>query len=130
MALSRLRSLPDAGRGQGAVEFVYLTAVAIQHRDPPPALTLPELGAPQPVASRPVYFKELGWVETPIYRREHLGRDIELGGPLIVEEVDSTTVVLDGQIVRTHPQGSLVIVEAHALEQDELVPADLEARRA
>ncbi len=115
---------------EGAVEFVYLTAVAIQHRDPPPALTLPELGAPQPVASRPVYFKELGWVETPIYRREHLGRDIELGGPLIVEEVDSTTVVLDGQIVRTHPQGSLVIVEAHALEQDELVPADLEARRA
>jgi N-methylhydantoinase A len=114
---------------EGVVEFVYLTAVAIQHREPPQALVLPQLGAPKPVASRPVYYKDLGWVETPIYRRDDLGIGVELGGPLIVEEVDSTTLVLKGQIVRTHRHGSLLIVEARAHEKDELVPSGLEATR-
>jgi N-methylhydantoinase A len=114
---------------EGVVEFVYLTAVAIEHRDAPSAVTLPDLGEPQPFASRPVYYKEIGWVETPIYRRELLGIGVELRGPLVVEEVDSTTLVLDGQVVRTHPHGSLLIVEAHALESGELVPAGLEALR-
>jgi N-methylhydantoinase A len=113
---------------EGIVEFVYLTAVATQRREPPLALALPELGEPQAAASRQVYSKELGWVDTPIYRREHLGLGVELSGPLIIEEVDSTTLVLDGQVVRTHPYGSLLIVEAKALERDELARAELEAR--
>ena len=111
---------------EGVVEFVYLTAVASQHRDPPAPLTLSALGEPRAVASRPVYFKELGWVQTPIYRREQLGLGVQLRGPLIVEEVDSTTLVLDGQVVRTHPHGSLLLVEAHVLGQGELA-AGLEA---
>jgi N-methylhydantoinase A len=94
------------------VEFVYLSAVAIQHRDPPASLELPELAEPTPASSRPVYLKDLGWVECPIYRREELGRDVVLPGPLIVEEVDSTTLVFDGQVMRTHPTGSLLIGES------------------
>jgi N-methylhydantoinase A len=111
---------------EGVVEFVYFTAVAVQRRDPPPALTLAELDEPRPVDSRPIYFKELGWVETPIYRRERLGRAVELRGPLIVEEVDSTTLVLDGQTARTHPSGSLLIAEAEPMSPDRVVPAALE----
>jgi N-methylhydantoinase A len=111
---------------EGVVEFVYLTAVAVQRRDPPPALTLPELDEPRPVASRPVCYKELGWAETPIYRREHLGRGVELSGPLIVEEVDSTTLVLDGQVARTHPSGSLLILEAEARSAEEVGAAEVE----
>jgi N-methylhydantoinase A/oxoprolinase/acetone carboxylase beta subunit len=100
--------------------------VAVQRRDPPPALTLAELDEPRPVASRPVYFKELAWVETPIYRREHLGRGVELRGPLIVEEVDSTTLVLDGQIARTHPSGSLLILEEEHVSHDRPMPVEVE----
>jgi N-methylhydantoinase A len=110
------------------VELVYLSAVAVQRRETPPAAILAELGEPDPVASRPVYFKEHGWVETPIYRREELGLHVELRGPLIVEEVDSTTLVLDKQVARTHPSGSLLIVEAHALANDEVVRTELEVR--
>jgi len=110
------------------VEFVYLTAVAIQHREPPAPLTLPALGEPRPVATRAVYYKQSGWVETPVYRREELGLGVELPGPLIIEEVDSTTLVLDGQVVRTHAHGSLVILEADALGHDERIAAAGEAK--
>jgi N-methylhydantoinase A len=94
------------------VEFVYLSAVAIEHRAPPAALDLAGLGDATPASSRAVYLKDLGWVECPIYRRDDLGRDVALSGPLIIEEVDSTTLVLDGQMVRTHPSGSLLITES------------------
>ena len=114
---------------EAVVEFVYLTAVATQHRDPPAPLLLTELDEPRPVTSRPVYFKQLGWVETPVYRRDGLGLGVELPGPLIVEEVDSTTLVLDGQILRTHPHGSMLILETHALGQDERAPVEAEAKR-
>jgi N-methylhydantoinase A len=115
---------------EGVVELVYFTAVAVERQESPPALALPELEEPRPVAARPVYFKELGWVETPIYRREHLGRGIELAGPLIVEEVDSTTLVLHGQIARTHPTGSLLIAEADAIWRNDFTPAELEVAGA
>jgi N-methylhydantoinase A len=115
---------------EGVVELVYFTAVAVQRQEAPPALALPELDEPRPVAARPVYFKEFGWVETPIYRREHLGRGVELAGPLIVEEVDSTTLVLHGQIARTHPTGSLLIAEADAISRNDLAPAELEVAGA
>jgi N-methylhydantoinase A len=115
---------------EGVVELVYFTAVAVQRQEAPPALALPELDKPRPVATRPVYFKELGWVETPIYRREHLGRGIELAGPLVVEEVDSTTLVLHGQVARTHPTGSLLIAEADAISRNDLAPAELEVAGA
>jgi N-methylhydantoinase A len=95
----------------GIVEFVYLSVVAIQHRPPPSALVLSELPEPEPVSSRPVFFKDDGWVDCPIYRRPALGREVALHGPLIVEEVDSTTLVLSGQGVRTHRSGSLIVTE-------------------
>jgi N-methylhydantoinase A len=95
----------------GVIEFVYLSVVAIQHRPAPQALVLSELAEPAPVSWRPVYFKEEAWIDCPIYRRPALGRDTALRGPLIVEEVDSTTLVLPGQTVRTHPNGSLIVAE-------------------
>jgi N-methylhydantoinase A len=99
--------IPDA-----IVEFVYLSAVAVEHRPPPASLDLASLADPTPASSRPVYFKDDGWVGCPIYRRADLGRDVALPGPLVVEEIDSTTLVLEGQVVRTHPTGSLLITES------------------
>ena len=114
---------------EAVVEFVYFTVVAIQRREPPASRTIADLGQAEPVASRPVYFKELGWVETSIYRREQLGRGAEVRGPAIIEEIDSTTVILDGQLARTHPSGSLLISDAHEGNVDVTVAAELEVIR-
>src|SRR5262249_8459362 len=76
---------------------------------PPSALILPELPEPEPVSSRPVFFKDEGWADCPIFRRQAVGRGVTLRGPLIIEEVDSTTLVLSGQTVRTHRSGSLIV---------------------
>jgi N-methylhydantoinase A len=47
---------------------------------------------------RQVYFGSAhGWISTPIYRRESLSVGTELSGPVVIEEMSSTTVVLPGQ---------------------------------
>jgi N-methylhydantoinase A len=61
------------------------------------------LAAEQPMAggnvlqalaeSRSAWFPETGFVSTPVYRRELLPAGTEFDGPLIVEQMDATTVV-------------------------------------
>jgi N-methylhydantoinase A len=62
-----------------------------------------------PQAHRAVYIAGHGYVESPIYRRDTLGTDASLDGPLIVEAVDSTILVYPGQRLSMHPSGSLII---------------------
>jgi len=50
-------------------------------------------------------------VETAIYQREKLLAGNEFNGPCIVHQMDSTTVVLPGQIVKVTPHGDLLITE-------------------
>lgn len=49
-----------------------------------------------PVSSRRAYF-DGAWRDTPIYRREHISSGCGLTGPLIIEQLDTTIVVLPGQ---------------------------------
>src|SRR3954464_12018640 len=49
------------------------------------------------VGMRPVFFQGYGLIDTLIYRREDLPADFTATGPLIVEEVSSTTLVHPGQ---------------------------------
>jgi len=47
---------------------------------------------------RRIYFgPEHGWVETRVYRRDSLAVGTEMDGPVVIEEMSSTTVVLPGQ---------------------------------
>lgn len=47
---------------------------------------------------RQIYFgSENGWVATRVYRRDSLALGTELAGPVVIEEMSSTTVVLPGQ---------------------------------
>ena len=49
---------------------------------------------PQALAeTRSVWFAETGFVNTPVYRRDLLPAGTEFDGPLIVEQMDATTVV-------------------------------------
>jgi N-methylhydantoinase A len=63
----------------------------------------------QPVTKRPVYFQEHGLVDTPIYRRDDLPAGFAATGPLIVEEVSSTTLVHPGQRLEVNAAGVMTI---------------------
>ena len=59
--------------------------------------------------TRPVYFTDEGWQDTPIYDREKLGAGAAVSGPAIVEEVTASTVVCPGQSLTVDGYGNLII---------------------
>src|SRR5918998_502481 len=79
------------------------------------AVTLPampsngRLPGGQPVGTREVVFQETGGTETPIYRRDDLPAGFVATGPLIVEEISSTTVVHPGQRLEVGAAGVMVL---------------------
>lgn len=68
-------------------------------------------GARQAVAQerarRPVWFG--GWVDTPVYWRDHLPLDLALTGPAIIEQMDTTIVIDPGCSVTGDGDGNLII---------------------
>lgn len=60
--------------------------------------------------TRQVHFSEAGgWIDTAVYDRTRLHRGAEFGGPAIVEQADSTTVVPPGAKVAIDAYGNLII---------------------
>jgi N-methylhydantoinase A len=90
------------------VEFVHLNATATERRAPIPTPTLSP-GEADAIGVRPVSFETGTWIETPIYRRGAVGAGSSIPGPAVIEEVDSTTIVLPGQVARAHVSGALFI---------------------
>ncbi len=64
-------------------------------------------GARKP--SRPVWFKDRGFVDTAIYERGRLPRGATFDGPAIVEQPDTTTVMPPGTRCTVDDYGNLVI---------------------
>jgi N-methylhydantoinase A len=58
---------------------------------------------------RPVWF-DGGWIETPVYRREHLPSGAGFEGPAVIEQLDCTTVVAPGNRVTMDGIGNLVVL--------------------
>ncbi|GAB1363583.1 hypothetical protein MASR1M32_28190 [Rhodobacter sp.] len=48
-------------------------------------------------------------METPVYWRDHLPPDLDLAGPAIIEQMDSTLVVEPGCRVRSDADGNLIV---------------------
>jgi len=63
----------------------------------------------QPYGWRPVVGVDEKRVACPVYRRESLTSSFKLDGPAIIEEAESTTIVLPGWSVQTHENGCLVL---------------------
>jgi len=57
---------------------------------------------------RQVYF-DGGWIDTPVYWRDHLPAELHLEGPAIVEQMDCTTVIEPGNTARSDADGNIVI---------------------
>jgi len=67
-------------------------------------------GDPIKSGERDVYFGlGNGWLRTPVYRRDSLAVGTEFIGPVIIEEMSSTTVVLPEQKVKVDNFGNLLI---------------------
>lgn len=70
--------------------------------------TGPAAPANRPAGRRDVYFGEgHGWVSTPVLHRDALAFDTERVGPLVIEEMSSTTVVPPGTRMRVDPTGNI-----------------------
>ncbi len=80
------------------------------------AVSLRAIAAGTPMATlaearrttRPVWF-DGGWVETPVYVREHLPLAARFTGPAIVEQLDCTSVIEPGNAVTLDPLGNLIV---------------------
>jgi len=64
---------------------------------------------------RDVYFADVGWRETPVYERGQLTAGSILAGPAIVEQYDSTVLILPQQSAKTDRLGNLIIRTAAGL---------------
>jgi len=79
------------------------------------AVTLPAMASNghhaggQVTGVRPVYFQGHGLIDTPIYRRDDLPAGFAATGPLIVEEVSSTTAVQPDQRLEVGGTGVMTI---------------------
>ena len=94
------------------VEFVSGRVAAIGLMSAPPIRKKQTngRGAIKAKESRPVYFEETnGFVDTPIYDRAGLMQGTTFSGPAIVEQIDTTTIVLPDQQVRVDDFGNLII---------------------
>ena len=112
--------LPDA-----TVEIVHLGATALDTARVPD-ISAPQAGTPEHAdALRPVFFKGLGWVDTPIIHRDSLAVGRAVSGPAVIEEHDSTVLVLDGQRAVKHEAGALII-DSH-VDQDAAVSSKARA---
>ena len=80
-------------------------------------VSLKAIAAAQPRATlleaqrgrRPVWFESLGWVDTPLYVREHLPQGVAFEGPAIVEQLDCTTLIEPRNRVQMDSIGNLIV---------------------
>ncbi|CAN1532216.1 HyuA N-methylhydantoinase A/acetone carboxylase, beta subunit [Paracoccaceae bacterium] len=79
-----------------------------------PALDLSRLIDPagrkaraEPNGTRKVWFD--GWQDTPVYWRDHLPLSTDLQGPVIIEQMDTTTIIDPGARVTSDSDGNLII---------------------
>ena len=77
--------------------------------DPGPRLIDPagRKAEPEPASTRRVWFD--GWHDAPVYWRDHLPLKIDLQGPAIIEQMDTTVVVDPGARVTQDADGNLII---------------------
>ncbi len=64
---------------------------------------------------RDVYFPEdSAFVETPVFNRDALRVGNVITGPAVIEQMDSTTLILPGQTATVDPHSNLSIEEGPA----------------
>jgi N-methylhydantoinase A len=97
-------------KGQQDVELVNLRVQAIGIQNRPQIAEDRAIRPPgQPFGQRPVYWRAVGWVDVPLYRRTELATGQRLEGPAVVEEYGSTVVVPPFWSLRRDQYGNLIL---------------------
>jgi N-methylhydantoinase A len=99
------------GQPEEMTEFVSLRLAGIGRLPKPHQRRIESNGqdaSPALVSQRQVYF-DGHWRKTPVYGRDLLRANHLLEGPAIVEQLDSTTVILPGQKAEIDAQGNILI---------------------
>lgn len=65
-------------------------------------------GNPRPKAERPL-FRKGGWLTASVYARDGLGAGDRINGPAIIEQDDTTTILLPGWLARVDVAGNLLL---------------------
>nr|ART40311.1 K25 [uncultured bacterium] len=93
------------------VQLVNLRVTAVGHLPRPVVIEMETSKAPPtPVSERLVTFRRGDApLQTPVYRREQLQAGLQLEGPAIVEQNDTTTVVWPGFLLAVESHGNMVI---------------------
>ena len=60
-----------------------------------------------PESHRPVWFG--GWIETPVYWRDYLPLDLDLAGPAVIEQMDTTIIIEPGCRMTSDRDGNLIV---------------------
>lgn len=60
------------------------------------------------IGTRAVWFGD-GWLDTPVFWRDHLPVDLALEGPAVIEQMDTTTLIEPGCRVAGEGDGNLVV---------------------
>ena len=96
---------------EGAIEAVDWTLVATVHLEQAHAGLGKEVGASAPRSgTRRAWFPEAGgYTETPVIDRHALSVRGKITGPAIIEDPDSTAVILPGDVARISHAGNIVI---------------------
>lgn len=74
-----------------------------------PRVPAADRGKAAQVGERTVYFQDEGFIPTSIYAREKLGAGVEIAGPAVVEQMDSTVAIPPGATARVHELGNLIL---------------------
>jgi N-methylhydantoinase A len=90
------------------VELITLRVEATGRTHEPPVTMLGERPA-APVAGYKTVQFETGVVDVPVLDRKQLGAGQELAGPVILTQLDTTTLVLPGWRGTVHPSGAILL---------------------
>jgi N-methylhydantoinase A len=89
------------------VEIVSARMTALAPRPSAPAEQAAGAAISGEANTRPVWFAETGFVETPVLSRESVGEGVT--GPAIIEQMDTTTVVPPGWTAHVDTVGNLLL---------------------
>ncbi|MBG99633.1 MAG: hydantoin utilization protein [Solibacterales bacterium] len=95
--------------GHEVIELIKFSVKAIGRIPKPQLKPLTLEGNAKPIESRPVYFKEQGFLDCPVYRRSDLPSGFEETGPALIEEEDSMTLVHPENRIQVNEYGVITI---------------------
>lgn len=108
LRVEHLAQYGHAPDGPQLVELVSLRVAAFGRMVRPGFAPPPARPAPVPVGTRRLYTNG-AWHEAPVYRRGDFGAGAHITGPAIVEQLDTTTVLLPGWSATVDDIGSLLL---------------------